>query len=217
MSFVTNAFPSVMPKVPKRQTKSSVIKHAFVPPVSPAYNKFMGGVDRLSQSIKCHGFDRKSKRSWIRLFFKFFDYAIHNAYLLYKHNCRNFGVKRQSMKKFRMELVHLLAKDTRRRVRKRPFSSVSDDHEGPCSLERVAKIGLVRGRCKYCTLIKRDPIRSTSFGCDSCLVRLTVLETTIFILLNSLYSCHVLPVCMYNMFTLIIIILYACMFTVIQR
>ena len=114
---------------------------------------------------------RKSKRSWIRLFFKFFDYAIHNAYLLYKHNCRNFGVKRRSMKKFRMELVHLLAKDTRRRVRKRPFSSVSDDHEGPCSLERVAKIGLARGRCKYCTLIKRDPIRSTSFGCDSCLVR----------------------------------------------
>ena len=71
-----------------------------------------------------------------------------------------------------MELVHLLAKDTRRRVRKRPFSSVSDDHEGPCSLERVAKMGLARGRCKYCTLIKRDPIRSTSFGCDSCLVRL---------------------------------------------
>ena len=176
VSFVTNAFPSVMPKVPKRQTKSSVIKHVFVPPVSPAYNKFMGGVDRLSQSIKCHGFDRKSKRSWIRLFFKFFDYAIHNAYLLYKHNCRNFGVKRRSMKKFRMELVHLLAKDTRRRVRKRPFSSVSDDHEGPCSLERVAKIGLVRGRCKYCTLIKRDPIRSTSFGCDSCLVRLCTVD-----------------------------------------
>ena len=107
VSFVTNAFPSVMPnlKVPKRQTKSSVIKHVFVPPVSPAYNKFMGGVDRLSQSIKCHGFDRKSKRSWIRLFFKFFDYAIHNAYLLYKHNCRNFGVKRRSMKNLASSFV----------------------------------------------------------------------------------------------------------------
>ena len=72
--------------------------------------------------------------------FKFFDYAIHNAYLLYKHNCRNFGVKRpMSMKKFRLGVVHVLAKDTRLRVRKLPFSSVSNN-EGPCCLERVAKI-----------------------------------------------------------------------------
>ena len=55
VSFVTNAFPSVMPKVPKRQTKSSVIKHVFVPPVSPAYNKFMGGVAKASNAMALIG------------------------------------------------------------------------------------------------------------------------------------------------------------------
>ena len=42
------------------------------------------------------------------------------------------------MKKFRLELVHLLVRDTHRRVRKWPFRSASI--EGPCCLERVAKI-----------------------------------------------------------------------------
>ena len=50
----------------------------------------MGGVDRLNQLRKTYGFDRKSRRYWIRPFFQFFDYAIKNAYLLYKHNCKTF-------------------------------------------------------------------------------------------------------------------------------
>ena len=56
------------------------------PPLLPAYNKYMGGIDLLSQVRKTYGFDRKSKRYWIRPFFQFFYYAINNAYLLYKHN-----------------------------------------------------------------------------------------------------------------------------------
>ena len=66
-------------------------------------------------------------------------------------------------------------------------------------------------RCKYCTqIIKRDPIRSTSFvGCGSCRVWLCKVDCFIFIL-NCLYSCHV--TCMHVHF-----ILYACiMFTVIH-
>ena len=38
-------------------------------PIDP---KYMGGVDCLSQVRKTYGFDRKSKRYWIRPFFSVF-------------------------------------------------------------------------------------------------------------------------------------------------
>ena len=41
-----------------------------------------------------------------------------------------------------------------------------------CELERVTKIGLKRGRCHHCQLMKRTPVHSTSFGCKVCLVKL---------------------------------------------
>ena len=63
-----------------------VLRYHFVPPLRPAYNRFMGGVDRTDQLRKMYGFDRKSKCYWLRIFFQFFDYAVNNAYLLYKHS-----------------------------------------------------------------------------------------------------------------------------------
>ena len=79
----------------------------------------MGGVDRLSQVRKTYGFDRKSKRYWIRPFFQFFDYAINNAYLLYKHNCKLFDMPSKELLDFRVGLVKLLVR--RSRYRKRPM------------------------------------------------------------------------------------------------
>ena len=35
-----------------------------------------------------------------------------------------------------------------------------------CELERLAKIGLKRGRCRHCQLTKKAPVHSTSFGCS---------------------------------------------------
>ena len=68
----------------------------------------MGGVDRLSQVRKTYGFDRKSKRYWIRPFFHFFNYAINNAYLLYKDNCKLFDMAPKELINFRAGLVKLL-------------------------------------------------------------------------------------------------------------
>ena len=79
VSFVTNAFPESMPAVPRKEVKGKVITYQNIPPVSPAYDKFMGGVDSFSQRRERYGYDRKSKRYWLRLFFQFFDYAINNA------------------------------------------------------------------------------------------------------------------------------------------
>ena len=78
-----------------------------IPPLLPAYNKYMGGVDRLSQVRETYGFDRKSKRYWIRPFFQFFYYAINNAYLLYKDNCKLFDMPPKELLDFRADLVKL--------------------------------------------------------------------------------------------------------------
>ena len=42
------------------------------------------------------------------LFFNFFDYAINNAYLLYKHNCKLFDMPPKELLDFRADLVKLL-------------------------------------------------------------------------------------------------------------
>ena len=72
--FITNAFPEHMDSKVFRMQPGGVLRAQSVPPLLPAYNKFMGGVDRTDQLRKTYGFDRKSKRSWLRLFFQFFDY-----------------------------------------------------------------------------------------------------------------------------------------------
>ena len=68
----------------------------------------MGGVDRTDQLRKSYGFDRKSRRFWLRLFFQFFDYSINNAHILYKHSCKRHGIVPKDQLEFRIELVHLL-------------------------------------------------------------------------------------------------------------
>ena len=70
--FITNVFPEKMDsKVVRPQP--GVLRAQSVPPLLPAYNKILGGVDRTDQFRKSYGFDRKPRRSWIRLFFQFLD------------------------------------------------------------------------------------------------------------------------------------------------
>ena len=85
-----------------------MLKYQSVPPILSVYNIFMGGVDRTDQCRRTYGFDRKSKCYWLRIFFQFFDYAINNAYLLYKHSCHALKLSAKDLLGFRLELVHLL-------------------------------------------------------------------------------------------------------------
>ena len=171
VSFATNVFPAHMEGKVARIQPGGGFRYQSVPPVLPAYNKFMGGVDRLSHLRKSYGYDRKAKRYWLRCFFQLWDYAITNAYILYKHNCKHFGIAEKEQKSqldFRLELVHLLLKDTHSRNR----SSSSSTRPVQCSLQSVAAIGLSRGRCHHCLQMNRRPVPHTSFGCASCKVRL---------------------------------------------
>ena len=63
---MSNVFPVV------RVQLDGSLQLQTIPPVLPAYNKYMGGVDRLSRVRKCYGFDRMSRRYWVRAFFQGF-------------------------------------------------------------------------------------------------------------------------------------------------
>ena len=177
VSFVSNIFPLEMKgRVARLPPKGRVLKHQQVPPVLPVYNRYMGAVDRLSQVRRTYGYNRKSKRYWLRLFMTFFDYAVNNSFILYKHNCKTFSVKSVELLEFRLELARLLLKDTR--IRRGRESARDGDSPSPCHLVRVSDVNLQRGRCYHCVKVKRRPMRYTSFGCSNCGVRLC--KTTCF-------------------------------------
>ena len=117
-----------------------------VPPVLPAYNKYMSGVDRFSLVRNIFGFDRKSRRYWVRVFFQIFDYAINNAYLLYKHNCRLHDMTPRDLLDFRIDLMKLLIRSGKHRYRTVVPRNPSSGGSASCSLCRVGEVGLRRGK-----------------------------------------------------------------------
>lgn len=177
VSFATNAFPAHMTGKVARVQSDGVLRSQSVPPVLPAYNKFMGAVDRLSQYKKTYGFDRKSKRYWLRLFFQFLDYAVNNAYFLYQRNCKHFKVKAKELKEFRLDLVRQILHRSGKmcRYRQAPSLSAHNIEWGPstCRIKRLQDMGMSRGRCQHSIHTKKKP-KYTSYGCSFCRVRLCI-------------------------------------------
>ena len=176
VSFITNVFPESMESRVVRMQLDGSFQFQSIPPLLPAYNKFMGGVDRFNHLRKTYGFNRKAKRYWIRPFFQFFDYAINNAYLLYKHNCSIFSISPISLLAFRTSLVKLLlgsGKHQRHSVAlRRSRGSDSAQTRSSCTLCHVSDVGLSRGRCVHCINVGRTPVHHTTFACSFCGVRL---------------------------------------------
>ena len=144
--FVSNVFPETMETQVVRVQLDGTLQFQSIPPLLPAYNKYISGVDRLSQVRKTYGFDRKLKQYWIRPFFKLFDYAINNAYLFYKLNRKLFDMPPKELLNFRAALVNLIR---RSRYKKRPVvprsSSHSRDGVPTGSLCRVGEVGISKG------------------------------------------------------------------------
>ena len=174
VSFITNVFPeSMSARVPRTQSGDGVIRLQSVPPLLPAYNRYMGGVDRSDQIKQSYGFNRKSKRYWLRLFFHFFDIAINNAFILYKHSCKQQGVSPSSLLDFRLGLAHsLLDNSQRRNSCKLVRQPGALDSNCLCTLMHVDEIGIKRGKCRNCLRRKVSHVHFTSFGCSVCRVRL---------------------------------------------
>ena len=59
---MSNVFPERMDSDVVRVQIDGSLQLQAVPPMLHAYNKYMGGVDRLSQVNKSYGFDRKCRR-----------------------------------------------------------------------------------------------------------------------------------------------------------
>ena len=129
----------------------------------PSYNKYMGGVDRLSQVRKSYGFDRKSRRYWIRAFF---DYAINNAYFLYKHNCRLHVMTPRDLLDFHIDLMKLLIPPGKHRYRTVVPRSPSSGGSVSCSVCRVGEVGLRRGKCRHNMDAGIHPPHHTTFACS---------------------------------------------------
>ena len=159
-----------------RLQPEGMLRHQSVRPILPAYNKFMAGVDRTDQCRRTYWFDRKSKHYWLRIFFQFSDYAINNAYLLYKHSCHAHKLSAMDLLSFRLELVHLLLEQAgpkRDVVRARKVARDAARSARVCDLDRVSSIVyLKRGRCHYCQIKKKQLLHYTSFRCTVCRVRL---------------------------------------------
>ena len=172
--FITNVFPASMEqKVPVLQSQGILVERS-VPPLLPAYNKYMGGVDLTGQLQCYYAFDRKCRRPWLRVFFHLFGFAVNNAHILYKHNCRKVGVKSKDLLAFRLELVHLLLDRAVGRKRQRVIGhETGHNSREECGLVSVSEAGLKRGRCTHCLNTKDKKDRCfTSYACGSCCVRL---------------------------------------------
>ena len=184
--FVSNVFPERMDTPVARLQPEGVLRYQSVPPILPAYNKFMGGVDRTNQRRRTYGFDRKSKRYWLRIFFQFFDYAISNAYLLYKHSCQTHKLSAKDLLGFRLELVHLLLEQAGPKRGVVGACKVARDAAQSarvCELDRVSNIvDLKRGRCHYCQIKKKSSQHYTSFGCS---VSCTIVQDTLLCRISS--------------------------------
>ena len=171
--FVSNVFPlhtEPMLRKAKGSKGGCMTKTDSVPPVVPAYNHYMGGVDRTNHMCQTYLLDHRCMRPWMRIFVQLFQLAVMNASLLHSHNCRAYGVRCKSNLQFRQELVELCLQGYCGRERKRsgtgetPGSTIScfeADHE----LVRVRDIPIARGRCARCHT-------HTTFGCKRCKVRL---------------------------------------------
>ena len=93
---------------------------APMPPLVPAYNKWMGGVDRTNQRSRYYSLDHRCSRPWMRIFLHLFDVTISNAYILYKHNCRSSSTSKvKTALEFCEELVEDCLENFNSRKRKR--------------------------------------------------------------------------------------------------
>ena len=147
-------------------------RYQAVPPLLPAYNKYMGGVDLTNQHCKAYGFDRKSKRSWICLFYCFFDLAINNAFILHKSSNEKKGLVPFRSVDFRLKLAHELLDScqVRRKRKNRGIDHLNWVPSVVCHIRKAEEIGLKRGRCVHCLRTKPKCERGYSTFACSCRV-----------------------------------------------
>jgi len=77
-----------------------------VPELIDDYNESTSGVDKCDQLLVYYAVNRKTPKWWKCLFFRLLDMAVINAIILYGYAFTKDIEKRQSHKKFRLQLAH---------------------------------------------------------------------------------------------------------------
>ena len=133
----------------------------------------MSGVDLTDQLRKTYGFNRKSKRSWICLFYCFFDLAINNAFILQKRSNEKKGLVPLRSVDFQFKLAHELIDScqVRQKEKYRGIDHLNWVPSVVCRIRKAAEVGLKRGRCVHCLRTKpKCKCGYSSFACSCCRV-----------------------------------------------
>ena len=91
-----------------------------------AYNNSMVAVDRCDQLMSYYSLDRKSRKWWVRVFFRLMEMSIVNAYSLFLMKHPEFKKKKSAHKVFREALTHQLVQPLLDH-----YTETSENSQGP--------------------------------------------------------------------------------------
>ena len=105
------------------------------PSVVRTYNLFMGGVDLMNSLIGLYRNKIRSKKYYHRLLFHFLDMTVVNCWILYRRDCKDFGVppkNEMALFEFKQRIAECLVKEGKcaepKKVGRPSSSSIEADH-----------------------------------------------------------------------------------------
>jgi hypothetical protein len=169
----TNADPTVMTEVSRKQKNGEVINVPCPVVVVKQYTAYMNGVDRADQLRSSYNICRKSLKWWKYLFWFMVDVCICNAFILMRESpnhqirTKTGRIRERTQLEFRTKLTHQLLAGY---WGKRKSKSVGDlQTEGlfhwPTDMDK-------KRTCKWCS--KKKIRREPKTGCEQCQVNLCV-------------------------------------------
>lgn len=174
--------PSITTTVSRRQKDGSVLEISC-PQMIQDYNHYMGCVDKADMFKSFYEINRKSKKSWHRIFWHFVDVTVVNSFIIYKLN--NPDTK-MLLKDFRLVIVNEFVgfSNPKKRDRKPDKKSIGKYKAHVPNEQRFSKEPHIPGamskrkRCVCCST-KSQPIQTT-FYCTTCKVSLCVKKNNCF-------------------------------------
>ena len=132
----------------------------------------MGGVDRADQRKESYALDRKSKRSWLRIFFSFLNITLSNAFVLFKKHIGSDMTYLDFLSSITTALIEksvaekriFPSKNSGRKNNRRSGRKISFKERNNTDLH-LPIIGR-RGRCAFCSTSKHD--RRSVYRCARC-------------------------------------------------